>query len=97
MGEIDEREQEDRNIINAVILNRAKGNKIFIIAGSYQQAEYYVREAELKREEWVYVSDIHKLTGYMSPKYVKVGTYYWRDNIKMIDEALAMRFGDSII
>lgn len=76
-------------------------SKIFVIAGSYFQAEEWIKSnlekrsnsgvTTLSRSEYVYVSNASDIRGYHNPHGVFIGTWKERHDIREIVQALMVQ------
>jgi beta-lactam-binding protein with PASTA domain len=70
--------------------------KLYIFAGTYNQARHYARGAGLSVEEWQYISNSDSLRGIRNIQYVKTGTWYDRSDWHLIETRL-MEIGAEFI
>jgi hypothetical protein len=64
--------------------------RIFIFAGSYEQAILLAEETELPRTSWIYLHDPNQLLGLRNEYYILYGTWYEKSNAEAIGEMILM-------
>lgn len=66
--------------------------KLLVVAGTYRQYEQYCAELGLNRyHDAVYVSDVWRVRGFRGQKYVLVGTWYDRADLREVLGTLALQ------
>ena len=65
----------------------------FILAGNYWEAVQWARKQYhyLKYHHWTFFSDPVIIKGATVPKVIKVGTWYLREDLDILHNAMAMR------
>lgn len=64
---------------------------LLIFAGRYAQAVVWAENHGLKLGEWLYIGSQHLVRARMAPRFVRVGNWFDRADVKEIEAALADR------
>ena len=67
--------------------------KLCVIAGNYQQAHNYARQAKLHPNDWFYPSDVYRMKGLRDYEYIRIGE--WGNNPNIHDIDIELRIGNA--
>jgi len=74
--------------------SKAQEERVFILAGTYDQAQYVARERGI--ENWRYISRSDQLRGLRAPLVLRYGTYTRRDDYEEIENLLKVYGAEEI-
>lgn len=64
--------------------------QILIIAGNFQQAEYWSKQWKLKRRDWFYPVEVRNLYGMIPSEIRYCGTWQYRKDASELNEHLSL-------
>lgn len=62
--------------------------RVFVLAGSFQQSEYWRKRYGYSRRVWVFLHDPRQLAGTQHPRYVRLGTWDTQRGLEAILQQL---------
>lgn len=68
--------------------NSVENVVIFILAGTYQQAEAFAKQRGMSPGSYEFLSDVMMLMGLNEPTVVRYGTYYRRPDIQEMESQM---------
>jgi hypothetical protein len=61
---------------------------VFIVAGSFKQANFLAQEVRLPDTSWTYLRNPNQLLGIRNKFYTFYGTWYTRNDIQKVEEMI---------
>jgi hypothetical protein len=65
-------------------------DRIYVLAGTHAQSEYWRRRSGYNKRDWRYLNDPRQLAGAQRPNYVRIGTWYDRKDLDPIIRQLTI-------
>jgi hypothetical protein len=63
-------------------------DRLYVLAGTHAQSEYWRKQANISPREWVYLNDPRQLAGAQRPRYTRIGTWWERSDLDRIETQL---------